>query len=84
MKNRIEVIRLNRLDGDGSLKAFCDIALFDAFIIKGLRVVSGKNGIFVGMPHQQGKDGRWYATIRPLSSEVKKVIENAVLEAYAA
>jgi len=84
MQNQIEVVRLNRLEGDGSLKAFCDISFFNTLIIKGLRVVNGKNGLFVSMPREQGKDGKWYQTVKPLSNEVKKVIEHAVLESYAA
>jgi len=83
MTNQIEVVRLNRLDGDGALKAFCDISLFDALIIKGFRVVHGKNGLFVAMPREQGKDGKWYNTVLPLNKEIKKVIENTVLETYA-
>ncbi len=84
MTNQIEVVRLNRLDGDGTLKAFCDISLFDTLIIKGLKVVNGKNGLFVSMPREQGKDGKWYDSVRPINREIKKVIENVVLEAYAA
>ncbi len=84
MTNQIEVVRLNRLDGEGRLKAFCDISLFDALIIKGLRVVDGKNGLFVSLPREQGKDGKWYQTVRPLNREIIKVIESTVLEAYAA
>lgn len=84
MTNKIEVIRLNRLDGDGSTKAFCDISLFDALVIKGLRIVDGKNGLFVSMPRERSKDGKWYPTVRPLNREIKNVIESTVLEAYAA
>jgi len=84
MQNNIEVVRLNRMEGEGSLKAFCDISLFDTLIIKGLRVMNGKNGLFVGMPREQGKDGKWYQTVRPLNNDVKKAIESTVLECYAA
>ena len=84
MTNQIEVVRLNRLDGEGPLKAYCDISLFDTLIIKGIRIVSGKNGVFVGMPREQGKNGKWYDTVRPLNRDIKTVIENVVLEAFAA
>lgn len=79
-----EVVRLHRLDGEGKVKAFCDVGFAGVFIIKGLRVVEGKNGLFVGMPREQGKDGKWYDTIRPLSPEFKEQLQDAVLEAYEA
>ncbi len=80
---KMEVARLHRMDGEGSLKAFCDINLCDSFVVKGLRVVEGKGGLFVSMPREQGKDGKWYNTFMPLSKEVREELDKAVLEAYA-
>jgi len=82
MTNQIEVTRMNRLDGQGPLLAFCDISLFETLIIKGFRVVNGKKSIFVGMPQKLGKDGKWYNTVKPMNKELHKAIEATVLEAY--
>ena len=79
---KIEVSRILKLDGDGSLKAFVDIAIEDAFVVKGLRVIEGKEGLFVSMPREEVKDGKWYNTVIPLTREVKDEVERLVLEAY--
>lgn len=79
---KIAVTRLHKLDGTGSTKAFCDISIFDSLIINGLRVVAGEKGLFVSMPREEGKDGKWYNTVIPLKREVKDEIEKIVLEAY--
>jgi len=79
---KLEVSRLHKLDGTGATKAFCDLSVLDSIVIKGLRVVEGEKGLFVGMPSEEGKDGKWYATIIPLKREVKNEIERVVLEAY--
>ena len=84
MTNQIEIVRLNRLDGDGAVKAFCDVSLFNSVVIKGLRVVNGRKGLFVSMPREQGKDGKWYETVRLLNNDIKQVVEQSVLEAFAA
>lgn len=84
LESQIEIVRLNRMDGDGALKAFCDIILYDTLIVRGLRVIKGKNGLFVGMPRERSKDGKWYEIVRPVSRDVKQVIEKVVLEAYSA
>ena len=78
----LSVKRLMRFDGDGSLKAYCDLAIGEAFLIKGLRVVSGKNGLFVSMPRQQGKDRKWYDNIVLLNKQIKQNVDRVVLEAY--
>ena len=42
-----------RMEGD-TLQAFVRIVLNDAFVIKGLRVIAGKFGLFVGFPREKG------------------------------
>ena len=81
---KLEVSRIHKLDGSGSTKAFCDLSVFDSFVIKGLRVVEGEKGLFVSMPREEGKDGKWYNTVIPLKRDTKDAIERIVLEAYGA
>lgn len=78
----LAVKRMMRFDGEGSLKAFVDVAIGDSFIVKGFRVVDGKNGLFVSMPRQQGKNGKWFDTVSPISDTAKHEIGRVVLEAY--
>ncbi len=78
----LAVKRLVKFDGDGSLKAYVDLGIGDVLLIKGLRVVEGKNGLFVSMPRQQGKDHRWYDSVVVLTKETKTEIARVVLEAY--
>jgi len=80
----ITVDRLNRFEGEGTARAFCDLSISGSLLIKGIRVVEGKNGLFVSMPRQQGKDGKWYSTVMPLTEEAKQQISEAVLNAYQA
>lgn len=53
----LEVARLCKLDGDSALKAFADVIVAEQVLVKGVRVVEGKNGLFVSMPQNQGKEG---------------------------
>ncbi len=78
----LSVKRLVKFDGEGSLKAYVDLGIGDLFLIKGLRVVEGKNGLFVSMPRQQGKDSRWYDSVVALTKETRAEIGRVVLEAY--
>ena len=77
----VKVVRLHRLDGDSKTKAFCDIAIGE-YIVKGLRVVKGEKGLFLSMPQEQGKDGRWYDTVCPSSKEARQQLSELVLAAY--
>lgn len=78
----LTVKRLVRFEGEGSLKAYCDLAVGDRFLIKALRVVLGKNGLFVSMPRQQTKGGKWFDSVETLSKEIREEVSRVVLEAY--
>lgn len=77
-----KVTRLYRIEGDGNIKAFVDIVVNESLLLKGLRIIEGKRGLFVSMPKEKGKDNRWYETIHPMSNELKDEISNTVLSAY--
>lgn len=80
-ENAIQVSRIYKFDGDTKLKAFVDVS-FGSIVVKGLRIVDGSNGLFVGMPRHQGKDGKWYDTVYPANKELKQQINDLVLAAY--
>jgi stage V sporulation protein G len=77
----LKVVRLHRLDGDSKLKAFADIAIGD-FIVKGLRVVQGQKGLFLAMPQDRAKDGKWYNSFYPVTKEARQNLADVVLAAY--
>ena len=76
-----KVVRLYRFDGDSKTKAFVDIAIGD-FIIKGLRLLKGKNGFFLGMPQEKAKDGKWYNIFYPTTEQARQDLTEVVLSAY--
>ncbi|OGX16447.1 MAG: hypothetical protein A2166_00990 [Omnitrophica WOR_2 bacterium RBG_13_41_10] len=77
----LKVVRLHRFDGESKTKAFVDISLGD-FIIKGLRVLEGKKGLFLGMPQEKAKDGKWYNAFYPITKEARQSLSDLVLAAY--
>ena len=77
----IEVARLYRVDNISSVKAFVDVVIGQV-LVKGIRIVEGKNGLFAGMPKSQEKDGKWYDTVRILDDELKQELQDRILEAY--
>ncbi len=78
----VEVVRLRRFDNEESkLKAFVDVAIGE-FIVKGFRILQGQKGLFLAMPQEQGKDGRWYNSFSPKTPEAKQALTEIVLAAY--
>ncbi|MBF0386642.1 MAG: septation protein SpoVG family protein [Candidatus Omnitrophica bacterium] len=84
MSLEFKVAKMFCLPDAGSLKAFADIMVNDALLIKGLRVVEGKKGLFVTMPREQGKDSKWYDQVSCASAEIFDDIATKVLSEYQA
>ncbi len=77
-----KIVKMHRLPEGHRLKAFVDLSVNDALIIKGLRVIDGDKGLFVSMPSQLGKNERWYEKVQCSDKFVQGKIVRKVLQAY--
>ena len=76
-------VRINSLTpGEGNVKAIASANLDDCFAVKNIRVIEGKNGLFVSMPSYKGADGEYHDLCFPTTPEMRKQLNNAVEEAY--
>ncbi|MFH1593691.1 MAG: SpoVG family protein [Candidatus Omnitrophota bacterium] len=78
----VRVDKMTKLETDGKLKAFCDLIFGDLFTVRGFRVVNGEKGIFVGMPQQVSKQGKWFSVFTPATEEIKEYLKEVILKAY--
>jgi stage V sporulation protein G len=81
MKISVKAYPVSEQNG-GSLKGRAIVTLNDSFVITGVRVMDGKEGLFAAMPSQKGSDGKWYKICRPSTPEFSKFLNNAVVGAY--
>lgn len=67
----------------GRIKAFATVVLNDQLHLRGLRVMDGEGGMFVGYPVDPFYKGEEYRSIfSPITRELREEIETAVLEEY--
>ena len=70
------------LRSEEKLKAFASITFDDCFVVRGLKVISGSQGYFVSMPSRKRKDGSYQDIAHPINNEMRKKIEDKVLDAF--
>ncbi len=66
------------------LKAYVTITFDNCFVVRDLKIINGKDGLFIAMPSKKRKDGTFKDTAHPLNNETRDMIESAVLAAYEA
>jgi stage V sporulation protein G len=64
------------------LKAYASITFDNCFVVRGLKVISSFNGYFVSMPSRKRKNGSYQDIAHPINNEMRKLIEDAVLDAF--
>ena len=70
------------LKNEEKLKAFVSITFDQAFVVRGLKVINGSQGYFVSMPSRKRKDGTFQDLAHPINNELRKKIEDKVLDAF--
>ena len=77
-------VRVRKIIPDGKMKAIVSITFDDMFVVHNVKVVEGRNGLFVAMPSIKTPDGEYRDIAHPINSEAREAIQNAVLDAYNA
>ena len=78
---QVTEVRITLRD-EPKLKAFANITFDDSFVIRGLKIINGQKGFFVSMPSRKRTDGSFQDIVHPVSVDLRKHIEDKVLEAF--
>lgn len=82
---KVTEVKIKPYKGKGSLVAFADVVFNDSLRVNGVKVLDGRNGLFVNMPSNKiEKDGEveWRDIVFPINKESRKEIQDNVLAAY--
>ena len=78
--------RIDRMVNTGNVKAIASVSLDGMFVVKNLKVMDGKKGLFVSMPQESftNKDGqkKYSNTFFALTNSAKLALQESVLQAY--
>ena len=74
-------VRVSLFEKD-SLRALATVKVHDAVFLTGLRVIEGKNGLFVSMPNRKSSAGEYQDIYFPASKAMRDELQELVLDAY--
>ncbi len=67
---------------EDKLKAYVTITFDNSFVVRDLKIIQGKSGMFVAMPSKKRKDGTYRDMAHPLNTETREMIEKKIMEEY--
>jgi stage V sporulation protein G len=69
---------------DEKVQAFVSIVFDRCFMINDIKIIRGKDGLFVSMPSRKRKNGDFKDVAHPLNSETRRWVEERILGSYRA
>ena len=66
---------------DEKVRAFVSIVFDRCFMVNDIKVIQGKDGLFVSMPSRKRKNGEFKDVAHPLNYETRRWVEERILGA---
>lgn len=79
---KITDVRVRILNTNNRLRGIASITIDDAFAVHELRIIEGREGLFVTMPSRKVPDGEFRDVAHPINLETREELEKQVLAKY--
>lgn len=77
-------VTIRKITNEVRLKAIVSITIDDQFVVHDIKVVDGKNGLYVAMPSKKTSTGEYRDIVHPINKECRTEIEDIILKEYHA
>lgn len=69
---------------DEKVQAFVSIVFDRCFMVNDIKIIRGKDGLFVSMPSRKRKNGDFKDVAHPLNTETRRWVEDRILSYFRA
>ena len=79
---KITDVRIKRFDSQNRLRGIVAITIDECFVVNDIRIIDGKDGLFIAMPSRKLPNGNFRDVAHPINQETRNMIQDIVLAAY--
>ena len=76
-------IRIRKVTTEGKLKAYVTVTFDDCFVVHNIKIIEGKNGVFIAMPSRKTRNGEYKDIAHPIRPDFRSRLQDRILEAFA-
>ncbi len=73
-----------RLVSDEKLKAVASITIDECFVVHDIKVINGRDGLFISMPNRKTPEGEYKDIVHPINTATREELKKTILDAYEA
>lgn len=75
-------VTIRKITNEVRLKAIVSVTIENEFVVHDIKVVDGKNGLYVAMPSKKTTAGEYRDIVHPINKECRAQFEAAILDEY--
>lgn len=79
---KITDVRVRMVSKDEKLKAVASVTFDECFVVHDIKVISGRDGLFISMPSRKTPEGEYKDIVHPINTETREMIREAILAEY--
>jgi stage V sporulation protein G len=81
---QITELRIRKVEGEGKLRAYVTVTFDNCFVVHNVKIIEGKNGLFIAMPSRKTASGEYKDVAHPISPDFRAELQNKILDEYNA
>ncbi|MCK9169141.1 MAG: septation regulator SpoVG [Treponema sp.] len=81
---QITELRIRKVEGEGKLRAYVTVTFDNCFVVHNVKIIEGKNGLFIAMPSRKTASGEYKDVAHPISPDFRAELQNKILDDYNA
>ena len=75
-------IRVRKVNSVGKMKAVVSVTFDECFVVHDIKVIEGKERLFIAMPSRKTAEGEFKDVAHPISSELRDELQSLILAKY--
>ncbi len=79
---KVTNVNLKKVEEKGVVKAYATVILDDSLAIHNIRLIEGKERLFIAFPSYKDKNEAYHDYVHPIVSNLRETIEKAILDKY--
>lgn len=81
---QVTELRIRKVTSEGKLKAYVTVTFDNCFVVHNVKIIEGKDGLFIAMPSKKTSTGEYKDVAHPISPEFRTELQNKILDEYKA
>ena len=79
---QITELRIRKVTSEGKLKAYVTVTFDNCFVVHNVKIIEGKDGLFIAMPSKKTSTGEYKDVAHPINTPTREEINKIVLAKY--